>query len=232
LAGATPDAVKREHREREKRVAGQHAVGEGRKRSALWTVAEMGASVFKLRGAERFAHEKARLAEDTWLVGGEAEEKVGKEMDKLSGHGFYLFHDLPLEGVGNVDHVVLGPRGFFAVETKSHTGTVSSRGKTLLVNGRPPSEGDFVNQAWRGAFRLRDVMGVEEVTPLLCFANARTKGRLIVRGVRVLPLPWLIGEILDSEERHEPRAVKTAVSTLSAATGCHPSAAPHRSNDR
>lgn len=54
-----------------------------------------------------------------------------------------------------------------------------------------------------------------------------------MRALRVLP--WLVGEILDSEERRGPRAVKTAVSAVSAvsaATGCHPSAVPHRSNDR
>ncbi len=94
-------------REYEKRDAGQHALAEGRKRAALWTVAEMGASLFGLKRVERHAQEKVRAAERTWISGGRAEEVVGAKLEKLRAHGCYVFHDLPLPGLGNVDHVVL-----------------------------------------------------------------------------------------------------------------------------
>jgi hypothetical protein len=70
--GGSPD------RRFEKRAAGQHALAEGRKRSAIWTVAELGASAIKWRGAENFARDKVREAERTWIAGGRAEEKVGR----------------------------------------------------------------------------------------------------------------------------------------------------------
>ena len=210
--------------EREKRAAGQHALAEGRKRVALWTVAEMGASLFGIEGAKKFARGKARAAEKTWLAGGRAEERVGAELEGLRAHGFYIFHDVPLPGVGNVDHVVIGGRGFFSIETKSHAGHVTARGGNLFRNGRP-FERDFVGQAWSGCYRLREILDAD-VAPLLLFTDAFVEGRITARGVRVLPLGWWTGEILKPESRHDPGAVKAAVAKLSSATGCHPSAAP------
>ena len=212
------------NREREKRTAGQHALSEGRKRVALWTVAEMGASLFKLEGARKFARDKARAAENTWLAGGRAEERVGEALEGLRAHGFYVFHDVPIPGVGNVDHVVLGERGFFCIETKSHSGYVTARSGQLLRNGRP-FEKDFVKQAWSGCYRLREILEAD-VAPLLLFTDAFVEGRITARGVRVLPLKWMAGEILKSDSRHDLGTVKAAVAKLSDATGCHPSAAP------
>ncbi len=57
--------VKPDLRHREKRTAGQHTVSEGRKRAALWTVAELGASVFGIKSVERHARQKVREAERT-----------------------------------------------------------------------------------------------------------------------------------------------------------------------
>lgn len=207
----------------EKRAAGQHALAEGRKRSALWTVAEIGASAIKWRGAEKYAGDKAREAERTWIAGGRAEEKVGAELEKLATHG-YVFHDVAFPDLGNVDHVVLGEKGFFCVETKSHKGQVSSASGDLLLNGRP-TEKDFIKQTWRGCYRLRGILDAD-VTPLLLFTDAFVRGRLYVRGVRVLPLEWLVGEILGAKERHHRAAVKTAVNALGNATGCYPSSTP------
>ena len=50
---------------RKKRVAGQHALSEGRRRVALWTLAEMAASLFKIEGARKYARDRARAAEKT-----------------------------------------------------------------------------------------------------------------------------------------------------------------------
>ncbi len=212
-------------RKYEKRDAGQHALAEGRKRTALWTVAEMGASLFGLKRVERHAQEKVRAAERTWISGGRAEEAVGAELGKLRAHGYYVFHDLPLPGLGNVDHVVLGETGFFCIETKSHKGRVTSAKGELSINGRSTGK-DFIKQTWRGTYRLREILAAE-VAPILLFSNAFVEGRISCRGVRVLPLTWLVHEILSSNNRHDLPTVKTAVNDLTNATGCYPSATPH-----
>ncbi|CAA9451319.1 MAG: hypothetical protein AVDCRST_MAG37-2365 [uncultured Rubrobacteraceae bacterium] len=66
IAEGAPDLC-----QREKRAGGQHAVGEGRKRAALWTVAELRASAFGIKSVKRHARQKAQEAERTWLAGGE-----------------------------------------------------------------------------------------------------------------------------------------------------------------
>lgn len=103
------------------------------------------------------------------------------ELEKLLGHGFYLFHDVPLAGLGNLDHVVLDEKGFYAIETKSHKGRVNVKGKDLLLNGHSP-EKDFVKQAWGGCYRLREILNAE-VTPILLFSEAFVEGRIMARGV-------------------------------------------------
>ena len=221
---ASPGTSEGAQRAREKRTAGQHALLEGRKRVAVWTGAEIAATLFGIEGARRFARGKARAAQKTWIAGGRAEQRVGKEMEGLRAHGFYVFHDIALPGVGNVDHVVLGGRGFFSIETKSHAGHVTARGGNLFRNGRP-FERDFIKQAWSGCYRLREILDAD-VAPLLLFTDAFVEGRITARGVRVLPLRWMTGEILKSQPHYEPGAVKAAVARLSSATGCHPSTAP------
>jgi len=46
------------------------------------------------------------------------ERVVGETINQLLAHGFKVFHDLPLDGF-NVDHVVVGSQGLFAIETKT-----------------------------------------------------------------------------------------------------------------
>lgn len=51
-------------------------------------------------------------------LGLEAETAVGQELNWLMRDGFAVFHDVPGDGPFNVDHVVVGPQGVFAIETK------------------------------------------------------------------------------------------------------------------
>jgi hypothetical protein len=54
-------------------------------------------------------------------LGHEAETAVGQELNQLLSHGFRVFHDIGGDTAFNVDHVVVGPTGVFAVETKGRT---------------------------------------------------------------------------------------------------------------
>jgi hypothetical protein len=212
--------------ERAKRKAGQHALKKGRKDALLWKMARAGAGALGLKGVEKRAREQERAVQKTWVAGGEGEVRVGRELDGLTGHGFYVFHDVRLPRVGNVDHVALGPQGIFAIETKSHKGTVTSEAGALLLNGRVP-ERDAIKQSWRGCYRIREIVG-QRVTPLLVFSEAFVQGRISVQGVRVLPSKWLVGEILTGRADLEAVALKQAVAALGSAVGCYPSSAPRR----
>ena len=56
------------------------------------------------------------------LLGLKGERLVGEMLNKLMKDGFDVFHDFPLEPDGkspNLDHIVVGPNGVFAIETKT-----------------------------------------------------------------------------------------------------------------
>lgn len=54
-------------------------------------------------------------------LGHEAEIAVGQELNQLLRYGFRVFHDISGDTSFNVDHVVIGQTGVFAVETKGRT---------------------------------------------------------------------------------------------------------------
>ena len=51
-------------------------------------------------------------------LGIDAELAAGEELNKLVRDGFWVFHDIRGESHFNIDHVVVGPTGVFAIETK------------------------------------------------------------------------------------------------------------------
>jgi Nuclease-related domain len=54
----------------------------------------------------------------------ECELAVGQELDLLMLKGYRVFHDVPADEF-NIDHMVIGPAGVFAVETKGRSKSLS-----------------------------------------------------------------------------------------------------------
>lgn len=95
-------------------------------------------------------------------LGFEAELAAGQELNQLAHDGYWVFHDFPADTF-NIDHVVVGPTGVYAVETKGrpkrHTHgeekgyEVRYDGKRLEFPGW--SEAEPLEQAERQANWLR-----------------------------------------------------------------------------
>lgn len=136
---------------------------------------------FKLRS---LTHERWKLR-----LGFEGERYVGQKLtDELMPQGFRVYHDLVFERNGkkfNIDHVVVGRTGIFAIETKTwrkpvdpKTREVASQvaleGETLKVPW-PLSETEgekALDQAARNAATLHDALfgkgdNVNQVIPVL-----------------------------------------------------------------
>lgn len=65
----------------------------------------------------------------------DAERIVGQSLTQLLVRGFHVFHDIPC-GNFNIDHVVVGPAGVFAIETKSRRKDIDNNGhKVVIENG-------------------------------------------------------------------------------------------------
>lgn len=76
-------------------------------------IAAVAMFAYGLRGYIRHVNRRDR-ARDGLL----AERVAGMQLNRLVADGCTVMHDLPAEGF-NIDHVVIAPRGVYAVETKS-----------------------------------------------------------------------------------------------------------------
>lgn len=105
----------------------------------------------------------AKLRRDCYL-GFLGERAVGEELNQLMADGWSVFHDVPCHNNPsakpfNIDHVVVGQGGLFAIETKTRRKRKTSCGHEVTFNGRSleypwDSEDWGVNQAQERANHL------------------------------------------------------------------------------
>ncbi|MFC5456765.1 nuclease-related domain-containing protein [Prosthecobacter fluviatilis] len=62
-------------------------------------------------------------------LGFHGERAVAEELNQLMAEGCRVFHDLPMEPYGNIDHVIVSTAGVFAVETKMRRKRPPPQGK-------------------------------------------------------------------------------------------------------
>lgn len=159
----------------------------------LWVVflVELWHSLTKSQPSPRFSFIVAGIATVVSLIGfcrlirqfrnlsrGERGElSVAEALDELRKDGYRVIHDIVREGF-NIDHVLVGPAGVFAIETKfrSGQGVIEFRnGEGLFVGGRQ-EEGDPLKQARSNARDvnrlIRENCGVDEyVKPVLVYCG-------------------------------------------------------------
>ena len=123
------------------------------------------------------------------------ERAAGKALLDLPT-GWRVFHDVQLEGE-NADHVVVSSRGVFSVEVKNYSGRVIATPNGLFTHGQRNDR--IVQQAWRQAHTLRELLGVE-VEPLLVFAGGSLKGRH-VGNLRLLTVGELVPYLTSLTDR-------------------------------
>jgi len=80
-----------------------------------------------------------RLQKQLWdyRLGFTAERATGEELNQLVAAGFKVFHDVPFDSY-NVDHVIVGPPGVYAVETKGRRKPANIKGvakATVIFDG-------------------------------------------------------------------------------------------------
>jgi hypothetical protein len=141
-------------------------------RGSVALFALLGMEVLLLLDAQRRAD--SALA---WLKGGRAETRVGDELDALRQHGWLVIHHLTKDRGGDVDHIVCGPRGAYAIETKS--GHFAGRNA-----GQAEANSRFVKHK----------LGIKNVVPIVCVGNTARpmkKGQVWVMSSEYL-VPWLL----------------------------------------
>ncbi|MFJ8893394.1 nuclease-related domain-containing protein [Leifsonia sp. NPDC102414] len=91
-----------------------------------------------------------------WFAGALGEREVGATLDRLPD-GWTAFHALPVgSGDADIDHLVVGPGGVFAVNTKNHSGAEVWVGeRAVLVNG---AKKPYLRNSEFEASRIRKVL--------------------------------------------------------------------------
>lgn len=109
---------------------------------------------------------------ERFYKGARGEERVSGILQSLSD-SYHIFNDFVV-GRNHIDHVVVGPGGVFAVETKCWNGKVTIEDGYVLLNGQLPDHSPIA-QVVREAALVRRAL-VEKgwnglVTPVLAFAS-------------------------------------------------------------
>lgn len=151
-------------------------------------------------------------------IGAGGEEHVGSILSLL-GEEWSVIHDARI-GAGNIDHIVVGPGGVFAIETKARGGNVRVR----------DVHGATLHRARSQRRALEDITGCA-AEPLLVFSHAWVDRPLARRGgVRVLPARMLVRHLRSRPALLEPHDVARARERIDAHLREHlPERTPARS---
>jgi Nuclease-related domain len=87
-----------------------------------------------------------------YRLGFAGERAVAEELNQLMLDGCRVFHDVPMEPYGNIDHVLVSPTGIYAVETKA-------RQKKKGADGKARSRGRVRRQSASVSLRGRFALG-------------------------------------------------------------------------
>ena len=160
----------------------------------LWKGAEMayfaaGAATMSLAWIASFTVDSSELRR--YRDGARGETFTASTIRRLYRDGWRAVDHIELDGFGDVDHVIAGPGGAFAVETKW------TNEPWQIISGRFTNSHarDAVDQCRRGAQRIRLMLKTsydvdQDVRPLLVIwgpGRPTTTGQTFIDGVLVVP---------------------------------------------
>lgn len=151
------------------------------------------------------------------LVGARGELRVANALLALESKGYIVLHDIET-GHGNIDHVVVGATGLFALETKAWRGRVYlGKGSTLIRNGFDESR--TVRQAVQAALEIRrrvERLGVRGwVQGYIVLTRTKLPlGPIRLRRVTVLEFGDLVRELEGRPVSLSPQEVARAASAI------------------
>jgi hypothetical protein len=151
-----------------------------------------------------FGRKLLRLQREFWRnrLGYMGERAVGEELNQLLAAGFRVFHDVPFERF-NIDHVLVGPQGVFAVETKARRKRVPEAGK---VDAKVKVNGDVLHFShWRDSTSIDQVrLGADALGRWLTKATGEP-----VRAGAILALPgWYVEGLANGVQVLNPKQVR------------------------
>ncbi len=141
------------------------------------------------------------------------EKIILRELSRLSDE-YVIFHGLQFRENCDVDFIVIGPTGIYAIDAKSHKGRIGYDGEQLTRDGHR-LEKNILSQIMSEAmdvhaFLLSELEKDYFVKPIIVFSSpwARVRfGNTDVKNVRVIGKKWLRKTIIENETEKLSREV-------------------------
>jgi len=120
-----------------------------------------------------------------WMSGLNGERKVVSNISSKLGDDHSLFNDIKLKDgkTSNIDHVIVGPRGIFAIETKNIKGNVTIEGDNWRLKQNPSLQAK--NNAKRLYRLINNANILHRELPLVHAVVVLTNPKLKINPVRM-----------------------------------------------
>jgi Nuclease-related domain len=131
-----------------------------------------------------------------YRLGFDGERQTAQHLIPLIADGYHVFHDIPFKDTNgkafNIDHVVAGPTGVFAIETKTRSKKSNRKAEEVNYDGKQLhfpdfSESDSLNQIKASAKTLGKEL------------QRRTGESIKVIPILTLPGWWINRQVNDAE---------------------------------
>jgi hypothetical protein len=142
-----------------------------------------------------------RISEDArnWRRGARGERRTARKLDRLTDHGWIIFHDLAVPGSrANIDHLAVGPSGIFLIDSKNWRGRLVFAPDGTLWHGSYPMTAALATIGIEVA-AITGALGTPSPTvePLLVIhGSAIPWGEQFLGGVGIVPGRQLVPTLL------------------------------------
>jgi hypothetical protein len=161
-------------------------------------------------------------------LGLRGEQAVAEALNEAADSGFRAFHDLQTESNGNLDHVAIGTRGVFLIETKARRKRGGNNGQAaheVVFDGEAlqfprsretkPIEQAKRNAAWLANYLRKETGEPVEVFPLVVlpgwFVKKSERGNFRVEVMAAKFLAVFLGRQAEKFEPAQVRRIKNAL---------------------
>lgn len=159
----------------------------------------------------------------SWIKGAEGERIVAKHLYSLP-EGYYVFNDVKILTIrGNIDHVVVGPTGIFALETKNYSGHYTINGEQWIYGkGRSKKliRNDPGFQARKNAVGLNKFLSSKKIRaglwiePIVTMINPNITVDKTPENYNIVHPPDLTGFILKNRRKMSENTIKESAYLL------------------
>ena len=136
-----------------------------------------------------------------WRRGATGERRTARLLAPLERHGWAVLHDLAIPGsAANIDHLVIGPGGVLAIDSKQYRGQLRIDRDGMVWHGRHLLVSALRTTLWE-ADQADEVLGIADLqVPAIVAVHGASVlwGVLRAEGVTVVParrLPDLLGAL-------------------------------------